>query len=652
LEFNSFEKTFWMKSFIKLNFFVSLIIFFAITIISSCNCNKGNDRSQIQQNNDSLSYINTKDADTFYSDWSKQNVLVCHTISEPDMLHPTNGVSGDRSMLFTLLHRFIISIDIQNLTIMPDLVKSLPEISKGELEFTYELKDNIFWDDGTPLTGDDVVFTIKANKCPLTDNPSFKVFLENVKDIVPVAGSSSKFRILMKKPYINNVSFLSDFPIIERKLFDPQNIFSHYSFAQLDDKGFNAIEHADLEKWASEFNKTEYGRDPDKVSGLGPYKLESWESGQSITLVKKKNRNDRRNNDSSSFINKAFPEKIIFKINRDQNSVMLEFKEQAYDLTNFLSTKNLLELKKNDDFKRNYHSGFVTTFNYTYMAMNTKPDGIKHKKLFSDKNVRKAIAMCVPVDDIIEMVDKGKSVRIIGPVSPLKKDFNSELKAIPLDIQKAKILLDSSGWKDTDGDNIRKKMIDGEKVKFEFDLDYYNTVPDWKDIALLIKEYLYKAGIKVNLNPLDVDVLIDKAQNHDFDALLGVWGGNSLPEDFTQLWYTSSWVSKGSNYTGFGNAMSDALIDSIKNTVDDAKRAVMVKRFQKIVYDEQPYVFIKSGVRKVAIHKRFGNANFYYEKPGVLIIIWRSRLSIQDDYDSELMTIIIHFRSITIFVIC
>jgi ABC-type transport system substrate-binding protein len=594
-----------------------VVLFSAILIIPACKCNKDNGYGKTANNDDSLSFIKISDADTFYSDWSKENTLVTHSFSEPDMLHPTNGVSADRMMIFSLIHRFVIATDIRNLSVRADLVKSLPEISKDELTYTYELKAGIKWDDGSALTADDIIFTLKANKCPLTDNPSFRVFLANVKDVVKVSGSASEFQIIMKKPYINNISFLTDFPIIERKLFDKDNVLSNYSFSQFDEESFSKQKHSDLDEWATEFNSSGNGRDPGKISGLGPYKVESWESRQSLVLVKKKNIS-KSAVDTTMFAN-AFPDKIIFKINTDQNSLALEFKSQTYDLSNFFTTKTLLELQKNKDFNRNYNSAFIPNFNYSYMALNIRPDGIKHKDFFTDKKVRKACAYLTPVEEIITMMDKGKSKRMISPVSPLKKDFNASLIPIPLNINRAKELLDSAGWKDTDGDKIRDKMINGEKVQFEFTLKYANAVPDWKDIALLIQESFYKAGLKVILTPLDFSVIIDDAQSHNFDALLGVWGGSSAPEDFTQLWHTSSWISNGSNYTGFGNSVSDALIDSIKYMVDDAKRAPLVKRFQKMVYDDQPYVFLKTSMLKIAVHKRFGNADMYYERPGLLL---------------------------------
>ncbi len=233
------------------------------------------------------------------------------------------------------------------------------------------------------------------------------------------------------------------------------------------------------------------------------------------------------------------------------------------------------------------------------------------------------MALLAPLDDINKVVNKGKNRRMVGPVSPLKKAaYNNDLKLIAFDIEGAKKMLDAAGWKDTDGDNIRDKMIDGEKVKMEFNLNYMTTLVDWKDIAQMVSEQMYKAGVKANITPLDFAVLYDNAKNHDFDMMIAAWAGNFAPEDFTQIWHTASWASKGSNFPGFGTAESDALIDSIKYTLDDAKRNEMVKKLQSIIYEEQPYIFMFAALRRNVIHKRFGNQQMYFERPGV----WLSNL--------------------------
>jgi peptide/nickel transport system substrate-binding protein len=590
----------------------------SLAFLASC----GNSDNTSSSQNDSLNknvkvsdvkYIKIADAASFLPSWSKENILIYHDIAEPDDMHPTNGLSVSRGERMGYTQTYIIGVDFENLQPRPVCVKSMPEISADGLSYTYELRSDITFDDGNPISMDDILYTFKACKCPLTNNPHAKPYLDNLEDIIPDKSNPKKFTLKMKRKYIQNIVFLADYPIMQRTFFDKENVMAKYTFQQFDDPKFKADQQKDLLAWAAEFNSAKYGHDPKFLVGAGPYYVEKWDPGQEMILARKPK---HWSFGSANMYETSYPDKIIFKINRDQNSQILEFKSQAMDATTSISTKTLLELQKDTAFTANYNSRFTDTYYYGYMCMNEKPDGIRHKPVFTDRKTRRAIAMLVPLDEINKVINKGKNKRIVGPVSPLKPEYNSDLKLIPFDIEGAKKLLDEAGWKDTDGDNIRDKMVDGQKIKFEFNLTYSTSDVSWKDIAQMTSEAMYKAGIKANMNPLDFTVLFENAKNHDFDMMLASWGGSFAPEDYSQIWSSSEWVSKGSNYGGFGNAESDAIIDSIKYELDDAKRAVLVKRFQQMVYDDQPYVFMFSSLRRNVIHRRFGNQEMFFERPG------------------------------------
>jgi peptide/nickel transport system substrate-binding protein len=592
-----------------------------IVFVFFTGCGGNNSSSNTTSKRDSIpisknKFIHFKDAETFLPSWSTTNTMVYHVISQPEELHPTNGSSGDRAEIFQYTQVYLINVDYQNLTLKPGAVEALPRISSDGKSYTYQLRNDITFDDGSPLTIEDVIFSIKANKCPLTNNPTEKPFIENLLDVQVSKDNPREFTIVMKDKYIHNIDFLEDIALMQRRFFDKNDVLGNYTFAQFGDKNFHADQHKDLSDWATEFNSSKYGRNPQFLVGAGPYQVEKWEPGQSITLVRKKNHWSATSPNPLIY---SYPERIIFKLNKDENSQMLEFKSQTLDASTTLSTKTLLELQKDPVFNRNYNSCFTNTYNFWFVAMNTRPDGVKHKKLFTDKRVRRAMALLTPVDLINKVVNNNRNTRMVGPVSPLKSEYNTDLKLIGLDIEGAKKLLDEAGWKDTDGDNIRDKIVDGEKIKMEFNLNYMTSTVEWKNTAELMAEQMYKAGVKAILNPVEVSVNYSNARNHTFDMMLAATSGTYTSEDYTQNWHTSSWLSKGFNYSGFGNAESDALIDSIKYTQDDTKRHELAKKLQTIIYDEQPSIFLFSSLRRNVIHKRFGNQEVYFERPGILL---------------------------------
>lgn len=560
-----------------------------------------------------------EDERSMRDDWSKDNTVVVHTISDPDNLHPTNGNSAPRSEIMLLTQRSVLYTDYENQSMIPGLVKKSPIALEDGLTYIYELKTGPKWDDGTPFTIDDILFTAKAYMCPLVNDPAVKTYWKNLKDIEIDGGNPSLFKVIMKTKNIQNAFWFGSFGVLQRKFHDPNNILANYSISQFSDTSFKTTGDTILMNWANEFNSDKYGRDPKFLNGLGMYRVEKWESGQFITLIKKK---DHWTENSIDYHEHSYPDKIIFKINKDDNSQQLEFKNQNFDVSTNISMSSFLALNENEMFKKNYSSYLSPTFNYTYIGMNQRPQSMNRKQLFTDKETRRAIALSVPIDKITKLIYgqySDQCRQMITNVSPLKKEFNSSLKPLEVDLKAANKLLAEANWKDSDNDGILDKVIDGDKINFEADLNYLNTSPDWRDMALLISEELKKIGIKINPVPMELKLFIEKAKSHDFDMMLGSWAGGSFSEDFTQLWHTNNWTNHGSNYCGFGNSTSDALIDSIRLEINLPRRDSLSRLFQTIIYEDQPYVFLYTSMRRNIIHRRFANRMIFADRPGTLI---------------------------------
>lgn len=560
-------------------------------------------------------YIELPAPETWTENWSKEPVIVVHELAEPDNLHPANGNSQIRAELFLYLHAALLRVDLRTGTIQPGISRSLPEISTDQLELTFDLRTNVLWDDGSAVSPEDVIFTIKAAKCPLTDNAGFKPYFDLVDKVERVDGFPNKVRIKMKKVYVQNIALWADYPIIQRAKFDPEKTLDKFSFEQLSDTLFQPSRHKELVDWAKAFNAPENGFNPALISGLGPYRVASWQQGQVIELQKKKN---HWTENSDFYAEKSYPEKIIFKVNVDAVTQELSFLKQEFDASTSLSARTLLKLKEDSTFTRNYHARFVDIFGYTFIGINTKPDEKKRALALKEWNVRRALALLTPVDDIIKIVNKGVNKRLTGPLVPIKAACNKTLPLLPLDITKANQLLDKTDWQLDPQSGIRSKMV-GEKREFlELELGYLSTVPEWKEMALMISESMKRAGVQVILKALDLNAWLEKGTTHDFDLIMGSWNSSSLPEDYTQLWSSQSWKNQGLNFSGFGTKASDALIDSISVTLNDNIRNDMEYRLQKLIYDEQPYVFMYSLVRRTAVHRRFSNVELYAERPGIL----------------------------------
>ena len=543
-----------------------------------------------------------------------QNTVIAHILSQPDGLHPFNDNSAMRSFVFEYTQKTLLKLDLESLEYIPLLAKSLPIISEDGLKYTFELRDDVYWDDGSKLTVDDVVFTTKIMLCPLTNNAQIRSNYNTViKSIETYEDDPLKFTMHAHNINYNNKTIYSGLYIQQAKYWDPKGIIKNLSFEQINAKKFKETE--ELSNWFNEYNNADNSYQPKQLKGLGAYQVTEWEASQYITLEKKKNwwgEND------TSIYSEMYPDKIIFKIIKEDASTYLALKNQEIDVTTSIGTIKLMKLQERDYFNNSYHSEFKNRYSYNYIGLNMKPDGIKFKPFFVDRKVRRAIAHLTPVDEIIEVMVHGKATRQAAQISPLKSTYNDTLKLIPLDIEKAKQLLAECGWKDTDGDNVLDKEINGIRTPFKFKLSYMSS-PTSKEIVLMIKESMYKAGIVAEPTPMDFTLFYKNAMDHNFEAMLGGWGGSASYSNPMQLWHTSSWVSKGSNFCGFGDAESDALIYEANTSLDSAKHAQALWKLQAKIYHDQPYVFLYASQNKIAIHKRFDNINTYFERPGVMI---------------------------------
>jgi len=542
-----------------------------------------------------------------------QNTLLVHFLAEPKSLHLTNDNSSYQRIIFHLTQKRLINVDITNNKLAPDLLESMPQILDDSLQYACKLRKGILWDNGAPLTVADILFTLKIIVCPLVNNPDQKSYFKNLLDVIVEKGDSLQFKIINSKRYFDNASMLSYAAIMQENKWDPNHILRKYSIADFQNAAFKPENEKALSELIEQFNASENGRLPQNFDGLGPYYVSDWQTGSSITLLKKENWWGQK---SIKPEEAAYPEKIIFTVIKDMEPTVLALKKQDIDVSSELSGVALNKLQKRDYFNENYESAYVGSFSYTYVGLNTKPENGR-KAYFTDKRVRRAIAHLVPVDEIIQIIAKGRAKRIASFVLPDQAEFNNKLPLIAYDLIKAKDLLDEAGWKDTDGDNVRDKLIGGKRVKFNFQLSYMIS-PVTKEIVQIIRSELYKAGIEVSSNPMDFSIFYQTVQKHDFDAMLGSWSTSSTPEDPRQLWHTESWKTNGSNFVGFGNEYSDSLIENANVEMNPAKRELIMREIQRLVWEEQPYVFLFNATKKIAISKRFENRGMYPERPHIL----------------------------------
>lgn len=572
-------------------FNLSLIVFFGALVLSSCGGGKSDSNSLGHDPNEV--YV-----------WS---------LSDPDMLNPTNYQSADAGYIVKRIFSTFLWLDFKTLKLVPYLADSLPEIKEnadGSVDYTYHIRKEAKWDDGTPITAKDAEFSVKVMMCPLVNDEHQKPYFEKFTDVVLYPEDPQKITLHMKERYIQGVSTSGDFFILPQKVYDPENILAGYTYKQIIEGQESLKKDPKIKKFADAYNGENFKREKAFISGSGPYVYDRWETNQRIVIKKK----DNWWGASLAGLNTAFENHaptIVYEVVKDQTTAVTAMKGLKLDVLYGIKPKDFLELKESESVKNNFNLHTPNSLSYAYFGLNTR------NPKFADKKVRQALAHLVDVQKFIKTLYYDMAVQVTCDGIPYadSASYNFDIKPYPFDINTAKSMLKEAGWEDTDGDGFLDKVINGKKTKFTIDYTF-NSGNDIRESAgLIFKENARQVGIDVNVTGQEWAAYIDNQKNHKFEMFYGAWIKTPVNKDPKQIWHSSSYDG-GSNYVGFGTPETDALIEKIRTSVDDATFNENSKKLQAIQHDECAYLFLLAPKERISIHKRFTDAYTTVMRPG------------------------------------
>lgn len=535
--------------------------------------------------------------------------IIKQEMSDAEKLNPTVTNDATAQGIYIYIYESLLSVDRITYDLKPLIAKSLPEVTDDHLSYIFDLKENVKFSDGTPLTGEDVIFTMKTIKNPFTDAQATRNYFADLKSVELVNGNKFKVRFNMSKPYFRAVFSIGDMSITPKHILDKDGMNDKFTWEDLESaqKTFDAKKFPEMQKYADFLNSEEVSREKKYVIGSGPYMLDKWITGQSITL----SRNDDYWNRSQV---PNFPNKLVFKTIKDQNAAVVAAKNKETDYMEVIQPIDFVENVK-DPEKFNLKKALVTEPTYNYIAWNNQ------HPIFSDKKVRWAMAYAIDRRSIIDKIVYGMGTPIQSHIFIKSRFHNSDLPEIPYDMNKAKQLLTEAGWKDTDGDGILDKVINGKKTDFRFTFTN-NTNPKRKKVILILIEQLKQLGIEASIQEYEWSVFLDKVKKHQFDANFSGWQLTVTPDDPYQIWHSSQATGEGSNHFSYINPESDKLLEENRMEFDDNKRMEILKKWQKIIYDDQPVTFLWSEPSRYLYSDRYRNARWYSYPDSPLLNEW------------------------------
>lgn len=540
--------------------------------------------------------------------------VVIRVKQDPDNLNHIRHRTSTAILIKRMMHYSLTSYSAKTGDRVPILAKALPEMSGDGTRYTYEFRPEATWDDGTPITAKDYVFTFKAMLNPLVNAAHYRNAYSAVQDVEVDPNNERRFTVVTDTFHFLGEVQCGDIEIMPAHVYDSAGLMNDFTIKELKENPAEFEDNDQIKQFAEIFNSERFGKVV--IEGSGPYQFAEWIPGQSVTLIRKKEWwGDKVNSDEREF--KAYPTRLIYQIIKDNEGTEAALASGDIDVAYFLPSTQFERMKQDKRFSDKFYFQSPPAYIYGYVGLNNRPPAGR-KKYFTDKRVRRAMAHCLDMDKVIKEVLNGYGQRTVGPVMPMRgpSEYNVNLKPVEFNLTKAEELLDEAGWKDSNGDGIRDKMINGRKVEMKPELLLAPNREESEKVALLLQKNAEKIGIKININVQDIQVQRGMYLNHNFDMYISGFVKYPMPTDLKQIWHTQSWYDKGANFFGFGNEESDSLIDKIRVTLSKDERKPMYYRMQEIIYDWQPVIFTYVVKERIAISRRFDNPQTDAYRPG------------------------------------
>lgn len=461
-------------------------------------------------------------------------------VAQPRYVNPILSQTSDADAdLVELLYAGLFDYDTTG-ALIKDMASDYVIAEDGKL-YTVYLRRDIQFHDGTELTANDVVFTLRAIQDPAYKSPLRPNWLGvevNAPDPYTVVFS-------LKKPYFG---FLENLTVG----ILPKHIWENIPAERFTLADYNLIEPI----------------------GSGPYRyLDSDKDAQGNFL---------------SYHLEAFPEyfamtpyieRFTLRFYNDEESMI-----EAYNHDEILGihsirpeNENLLSPKKS---ARIFPLALPRVF---AVFLNTN----KSVALAYDE-VRQALTQATNRQAVLDEVLGGRGIQVSGPFLPFMFGYDQNLRSVEYSVEEANKLLDEKGWVMGDG-GVRSR--DG--VALSFDL----ATPDWPELARtadILRDQWKDIGVQVEVKVLSqADLQQNVIRPREYQALL-FGEGNMLDPDPYSFWHSSQKNDPGLNLAFFEEKRVDEILVEARETIDPVKRAELYQEFQAIIEREHPAVFLYS----------------------------------------------------------
>jgi oligopeptide transport system substrate-binding protein len=433
------------------------------------------------------------------------------------------------------------------------------EVSEDGLTYTFHLRDDIVWSDGTPVTAQDWVTGLERLENPKT--AAEYAYLAGF-----IAGANDYNTGKSTDPSTIGIKALDD-KTVQYTLLSP----TPYFLGALTHPSLYPVPTADVQANGEDWASTQH------ILCNAAFKITEWVPGSYVRSVK----NDKYYDAANVKIDEVF-----YHILEDNAAALNRYRAGEFDLLSDFPTDQYQLLQ--DQYPGEAHVSPILAV-YYYVLNEQKPP-------LDDVEIRKALSMAIERDvigrDILGTGDlPAYSWVPPGTASYEGETYKNDWQDLPYEekVKQAAAIMASKGY--TAANPLALQLR-------------YNTNDNHRRIAVAIGAMWEAIGVKIDLFNAETGVHYDALDAGDFQVGRAGWimdyndASNMLDLLRTGATQADGTVAWGNNYGRYSNPKFDSLLDQAAKELDLVKRADLMHQAEKIAMDEYGAIPIYDYVSK------------------------------------------------------
>ena len=471
----------------------------------------------------------------------------------------TEGVAGNPRYINPLLgtynavDRDLAALLFNGLTVADEQGRILPDladtwyISKDNLSYTFRLRRDVRWHDGTPFTADDVVFTVDVLRAPGFEGPPGLAELWRTVEVQRLDLHTVRFTL--EEPFAPFLSYTTVGLL-------PAHLLKDVPATQIANHHFNM-----------------------HPIGTGPFKVHEVTSQHAVLRANR-----------HFYGGRPYLDEIEFVFYPDDRSVVAAYGRGEIHGIARVPSEYLGEVLAADNLR--LYSAPLSGYGLVFLNL--------ERPVFQEREVRQALLWATDRQKIVDQVLDGQALVAHGPVMPFSWAYAPDALRYSYAPAKAIELLEEAGWSDQDGDGVREK---GE-LQLQFALLTNDDPTRVKVINELTRQWS-QIGVRAVPQTAGVaGVVRDFLVPRDYDAIFYDWQQLPTDPDPYPQWHSTQNRGVGQNFSGYSSEQADLIMEEARRTTDADRRGKLYRDLQRILAEDVPSLPLYHPVYDYAVDEK------------------------------------------------